>query len=129
MFRFRLRNDSTETLWTNRYGWALWKRALTGEWAFICPDLVNDALNQLYAGETYEWTMSIEAGGPADGDLLPDPSGAGDLIVSGLGGGTYSFTCHDFFRHDRADSETSAVSRATRSGSRHGSRSTRRRSS
>ena len=127
--QFRLRNDSPETLWTNRYGWGLWKQSPAGEWVFICPDLVNDALTRLYAGETYEWNLSIEAGGPTDGDLLPDPSGAGDLTVSGLGAAHTHSPATASSDTTGLNPRASVASRATRSGSQRSSISMHRRSS
>jgi hypothetical protein len=83
-------NEADRPFATNYHDWSLWKRTPEG-WAFVCPDAANDPLARLAPGERHEWTLRVDAGGPGAGERPPDPSGAWDLAVGGLGGGAYGF--------------------------------------
>ena len=72
---------------------------------YICPDVVN-VTAPTRSRRDARGVVSVEASGPEDGDLLPDPSGIRDVIVSGLGGGTYAFTCQGPFERDDPEFES-----------------------
>jgi hypothetical protein len=90
---FTLANDTDHEYRTNFYGWRLSKR-VDGEWFHVAPRFYPEPLHMLPAGESHEWSFTVDNTQSPAGGASSDP----DVTLAGLGGGEYAFTANGWFR-------------------------------
>jgi hypothetical protein len=116
---FSLSNGSDELLRTNFYGWHLDKKT-NGDWHNVKLSIPNQPEHTVRPGEEQSWRINpnhdaaaelSESIDPSPGDLQPSLGEQfGNLIIPGLGGGTYAFGIIGRFGNRPRDESTAFIS-------------------
>lgn len=93
-----LANDTQYDYRTNFHAWTLSKR-VDGEWYRIAPQYYPEPLHTLPAGDTHEWTLTVDNSEAPTGGAAAES----DIRLAGLGGGEYAFTVSGWFLSERED--------------------------
>ncbi|WP_232702423.1 hypothetical protein [Halobacterium wangiae] len=89
---FTLANDTDYEYHANFYGWKLSKR-VHGQWFHVAPQYWPQPLHMLPAGESHEWSFTVDNSETPTGGSSSDS----DVALAGLGGGEYAFTLQGWF--------------------------------
>lgn len=99
---FTLRNKRDAPLESNFYDWQVHKR-VDDDWFHVAPLSWPEPLMTVDPGETHTWTLGMEDGVVAAGQLVPRLTETSDILLTGVGGGRYAFRARGRFADDESD--------------------------
>lgn len=99
---FTLHNKRDAPLQSNFYDWQVHKR-VDDDWFHVAPLSWPEPLMTVDPGETHTWTVGMEDGVVAAGQLVDRLTETSDIVLTGVGGGRYAFRARGRFADDQSE--------------------------